>query len=121
MRANGEELSASASGNDTLIAGNGNNDILAAGGGIDTLISGTGNDRFETLDLGLATGSVIQGGGGNDILDASGDISEATISGVQTLIVDFDTTLTAAEFNSFNSIQADSGPGTIEAATGGVY
>jgi YD repeat-containing protein len=110
-------LSVGNGGNDTLVAGsgtntltarNGNNDVLEVlfvPSGADTLIAGSGNDTF-VVDHGLAPGSSIHGGGGNDVLNAQGDISGTTISGVQTLGVAGQLTVTADQFGKFASIQS---------------
>jgi hypothetical protein len=126
--ASGQILTASLFGNDTLIAGNGIGDTLVAGEGIDTLIGGIGGDTFIAAN-GLAAGSSIQGNGLNNTLRANGDISQASITGIQTLVLDNglsapNVTMTAAQFNSFTSIKGkfsfEFGE-TITAATGGTY
>ena len=115
---NGQRLSASLLGNDTLQAGNGSGDTLYAGEGADTLIGGTGGDTFYAYNGGLAAGSAVQGNGGGNSLLASGDISGATITGVQTLDLNGTVTLTAAQLAGFSSIRNG---GAIDAATGGTY
>jgi len=144
--ANGEGLTASASGTDTLQAGNGSGDQLFAGGGADKLIAGNGGDRLyigsgvdtaiggnggDTFVIGeddgatsVAAGTSLQGGTGNNTLIVSEpivDISDVTISGIQTLEAQL-VALTASQFAGFTSIitGTDSG-GTIYGATGGAY
>jgi Ca2+-binding RTX toxin-like protein len=131
-----------ADGTATLIVGNGSGDLLYAGTGIDTLISGSGNDTFYAYS-GLAAGSAVTGGGGNDTLYTSGDISGASITNVQMLIIEpiytvlnvtpyleivpGNITLTAAQLNGFSTVGIDTSAGsvsgnfTINAATAGTY
>jgi Ca2+-binding RTX toxin-like protein len=139
--ADNEGLKASVHGNDTLIGGNGNNvglnagtssgnvtmiagdgtgDNLTAGTGVDTMIGGNGGDTFITLQ-GLAAGSVIQGGTGTDTLEAEFDVSQATITGVENLLIDQHVVLTADQFNEFSSIDGFQNTGAIDTATGGTY
>jgi Ca2+-binding RTX toxin-like protein len=66
--AGGQALRASASGNDTLQAGNGNGDLLYAGGGADRLIAGSG------------TGDQLYGGSGTDTFVMS-NTGSATVTG----------------------------------------
>jgi hypothetical protein len=114
----GDILDASnAYGNDTLRAGNGAGDWLYAGYGADTLIGGTGGDTFWAAN-GLAPGSSIQGNGTGNTLFVNGDISGATVTGVQTLETVGSVTLTAQELSGFSAID---GSGVIYAATGGTY
>jgi hypothetical protein len=112
------------SGANSLTAGNGNNDILEvhSSSAADTLITGTGNDTF-IVSHGLAPGSSIHGGGGNDFLNAQGDISSTTLSGVQTLGVAGQLTVTAAQFGQFAAIQSvfNSFGNDVYGATAGTY
>jgi Ca2+-binding RTX toxin-like protein len=119
---NGQELYASLLGDDTLEAGTGNDTKLYAGGGKNTLIgSSSGETTFVVGngDLnGLAPGSTVTGSGSDNVLEASGDISGATISGVQTLDVSGDITITADQFDDFTAIE---GSGILYAASNGTY
>jgi Ca2+-binding RTX toxin-like protein len=86
--ANDDSLTASASGVDTLQAGNGLDDKLFAGGGADTLIAGNGNgaalyggagaDRFVLSNSGSAT---VTGGTGSNTVVFSGDEANYQFSG----------------------------------------
>ena len=81
-------LTASATGADTLQAGNGWGDVLVAGGGADTLIAGTGTgaeliggsgvDRFVLSDSGSAA---VNGGSGTNTVVFSGDEANYSFSG----------------------------------------
>lgn len=114
----GQTLTASLFGNDTLNAGNGAGDALIAGEGVDALNGGTGGDTFEAYN-GLADGSSVTGQGTGNILEANGDISGATISDVQTLkVVESEITLTAAQLASFSSVTVS---GVIYASGGGTF
>lgn len=117
-----ETLAASWYGNDVLIAGSGTADVLYAGEGVDTLMGGTGGDDFYAY-YELAPGSALTGAGTGNVLFAIGDISQGTVSGIQTLEVPYVTVtsiaLSAEEFSTFNSI--DSRSALIFAATGGTY
>ena len=108
-------------GNVTLDASGDSGDSLIAGFGVDTLIGGAGNDIFNAQD-GLAAGSIVTGGGGADTLQTNGDITGATITGVQTLLVEGgdSITLTAAQMAQFTTVTGST-DGTLEAATGGSY
>jgi trimeric autotransporter adhesin len=122
---NYQTLTASALGDDTLIAGNGNNDVLRAGSGNCTLIGGNGNDSLY-MGTGLGdyqggagddtfyctnspeTGSNIDGGTGSNTIDISSyhdwDLSGLTINNIQTLDVGYnDVTLTADQFAKFST------------------
>jgi hypothetical protein len=114
--ASDETLTASDSGNDTL-TGAGTGDTLIAGSGEDTLTGGTGSTKFEADD-GLAAGSLVTGSGTGNVLDADGDISAATISGVQTLNIDGDVTVTSSQLAGFTSI---TGSGDIDVANAGTF
>lgn len=116
----GQSLTASEFGNDTLIAGNNPGDTLTAGEGIDTLTGSSAGQTTFVANNGLAAGSVVQGSGTGNILQASGDISGATITGVQTLIVEGNLTLSAAEFSGFGSISF-TGSAALTVATSGTY
>lgn len=124
---NGDTLWASGNGNDTLTVGNGNGDTLHAGSGTDTMRSGTGNDTF-TIGYFTGAGTVIAGGGGNDTLvdNSNSDISQMTISGVQTLQsqVFGSLKLTSAELAGFSSVVNEFSSFTtltLEAAGAGTY
>jgi Ca2+-binding RTX toxin-like protein len=107
-------------GDDTLIGGSGG-DTFNLGTGVDTVTGGTGNDTFIAAFGGLAAGTTITGGSGNDVLQVSGDISQATISGVQTLQTSF-AALTADQLNSFTNIEGQFGfAATISLVAGGTY
>lgn len=123
--ADGEILTASAFGTDTLTAGNGSGDTLIAGGGTDTLTAGSGDDTLvagtgvdtinggEIIETphGLAAGSVINGDGG--LLEASGDISGATITGISELKLEGNVILTSAQYAGFFSVDSSDGTYTI--------
>jgi Ca2+-binding RTX toxin-like protein len=112
----GQTLTASLFGNDTLNAGNGAGDVLVAGEGVDTLNGGTGGDWF-IADNGLAAGSSIIGSGTDNGLEVSGDISQATITDVQTLSGEAGfISLTASQLAGFTSVS-----GYLEATTAGTY
>ena len=124
---NGDTLWASGNGNDTLTVGNGNGDTLHAGSGVDTMRSGTGNDTC-TIGYFTGAGTVIAGGGGNDTLvdNSNSDISQMTISGVQTLQsqVFGSLKLTSAELAGFSSVVNEFSSFTtltLEAAGAGTY
>jgi Ca2+-binding RTX toxin-like protein len=111
-------LTASAFGEDTLIAGSGEDTVLVAGGGVNTLTgSSLGGTTFVASNS-LAAGSVVTGSSTGNVLEVTGDITEATISGVQTLDVVDDITVTATQFAGFDSIE---GVGALRAATAGTY
>jgi Ca2+-binding RTX toxin-like protein len=126
----GQVLMASKFGDDTLTAGDGEDTQLVAGLGVNTLIgSSAGGTTFVVSTYteagiytphgdGLAPGSVVDGNGSGNVLYAAGDITGATIGGVQTLEVRGDLTITAAQFNAFDTIEDG---GRLFAATGGVY
>lgn len=125
----GQILKASLLGEDTLQAGDGADTVLVAGSGVNTLIgSSSGGTTFVITGSvpgavapgsGLAAGSVVDGNGSDNVLEAAGDLSEATISGVQTLNAGgYGLTLTADQFNGFGTIE---GGGTLYAASGGSY
>lgn len=118
----GDILNASGSlGDNTLTAGNGASDQLWAGDGVDTLVGGTGGDTFYAWD-GLAPGSVVEGNGTGNVLDVNGDITGATISGVQTLEVDGNVTLTLAQYEEFSSVVPSPNSNlTIDVPFGGTY
>jgi hypothetical protein len=117
----GQTLIASLYGDDTLEAGDGAADTLYAGEGMDTLVGGTGGDTFYALN-GLADGSIIQGKGTDDVgygattLYAIGDISQADVTGIDTL-EGGNITLNATQFSEFTTVNAVS----ITAASGGTY
>jgi RTX calcium-binding nonapeptide repeat (4 copies) len=112
-----QTLTASASGADTLEAGNGN-DTLVAGGGVDTLIGG--DETIFMATNGLAAGSIVEGNGEDNTLTTSGDISGVSVSGVNELITN-NITLTASEWSAFSSLTGNGNGGTINAASGGTY
>lgn len=117
----GGTMTASASGNDTLIAGTAGN-ILIAGGGVDTLTGGAGADTLNVVSAGA--GTTVSGGGGIDTLLAGNDITQLAIaSDVETLkLANSSVKLTAAEFANFTKIQGpQSGTGTLYASTAGIY
>jgi hypothetical protein len=130
-------------GTTSIVAGNGVGDILDAGNPATVLYAGSGGDRLnadssstvasqiyggagnDTIsDTGtLAAGTIIDGGAGNNTLSlytgGSADISQATISNIQTVVLNTSgTRMTAAQFNSFTNII---GPGEIDAITAGTY
>jgi hypothetical protein len=131
---NGQILQASLLGDDTLQAGNGTGAVLIAGLGASQMIGGTGGNHFIATNTevvlgadhlsapgnGLAPGSEIDGTNGTgDTLHAAGDISQATISDIETLHAwGEDITLTAGQFNDFDTIE---GGNVLYAATGGTY
>ena len=114
-------LKASAVGNDTLQAATNGTTIMYAGGGIDTLIGGAGNNVYFATN-GLLVGSSVQGSGSNNILNINGDLTNVTVTGVQSLATD-NITLTNAQFNAFGSISSitSSTSGAIYGTTGGTY
>lgn len=117
----GGTMTASASGNDTLIAGTAGN-ILIAGGGVDTLTGGAAADTLNVVSAGA--GTTVTGGGGIDTLVAGNDITQLAIaSDVETLkLANSSVKLTAAEFANFTKIQGpQSGTGTLYASTAGTY
>jgi Ca2+-binding RTX toxin-like protein len=141
-----DTLIASASGNDTLQDGNGANDIMFGGGGSDTLEAGTGanttfylgtgvqtaigstgDDTFYIINSSIGAGSSITGGSGNNTLVTyPNDLSNISISNVQTLEISNEqrgaTTLTANEFGEFTTLEtADGGQAEIDGSTAGSY
>lgn len=119
---NDQELTASLLGNDTLIAGDGTGDALKAGLGQDTLVGSTAGDTNfvgygASTVYSLSDGSTVIGYGTGNELQVNGDISQGTVTGIQSLHTD-DITLTASQFNEFTTLVGD---GTINAATGGTY
>ena len=108
-------------GNDTLTVGSGKGDVLVAGAGVDILNGGNGGDTFEMPTYTPAAGSKFIGGTGNDTLittSASIDLTDYTISGIETLRTQF-ATLTAEQFAEFNTIEGISGFTQITVTTGG--
>ena len=71
----------------------------------------------------LASGTVITGGDTTqNILQVNGaDISQATITGIQTLEVNGSVTLTAAELSAFTSLVGDAPSNAIKASGNGTY
>ncbi|MDD4616129.1 MAG: calcium-binding protein, partial [Alphaproteobacteria bacterium] len=141
----GETLTASLSGDDTLIGGDGDNDTLSAGGstGNVTLTAGDGNNvtiyMGEGVNTvtggagtctivvggGIASGTTIDGGTGSATLQVyNSNISNATISNVQTLKSDGNYVyISASGFAGFSDLIAD-GYGnqtTLYLTTGGTY
>ena len=117
---NGQVLKASLFGNDTLTAGNGTGDELWRRGRCGCVTGGSGGDTF-TVSNGLAAGSTLTGNGVGNVLVANGDLSQATISGIQTLEGASETTpfsLSAAEFAEATTINLGD---FATAATGGTY
>ncbi|HTR34996.1 MAG TPA: calcium-binding protein [Bryobacteraceae bacterium] len=120
--ANGQVLTASLFGDDFLQAGNGNNVQLIAGLGVDSLVGGTGTDTEFHAEDGLAAGSYVVGNGTGDLLVSTGDLSAVNISGVEQLDnTGMDLTLTAAQFNGFDTFENDKSGSTLHAKTGGTY
>jgi len=117
-----QTLTASSLGDDTLIAGNGIGDTLTAGdgndiltggnggdtfylgGGVDTVKGGTGDDTFLLAGT-LSAGTTVAGGGNDTLGDGfgGGDITDISISGVQTLDGNF--TLTVAQLGQFSTVE----------------
>ena len=106
----------------TLDGGDGN-DVLQGLAGADVLLGGNGDDEF-LVGFTEANGDVIHGGTGNNKISSwNADLSQASISNVQTLIANLDKiTLTAAQFAGLSTIQNfGSAPVAILAATSGSY
>jgi hypothetical protein len=128
------------SGNNTFNAGSGLNVMDATGStGINTFNGGSGSDTmiaglgvsimngssaggtvFDVAD-GLETGSSITGHGTGNVLNASGDISGATLSGVQTLDISGDVTLTAAQLASVSTLDVTGTGATVTVSGAGTY
>ncbi len=87
------------------ISGFDGNDVLQGLGGADTMLGGNGDDEF-LLGFSEANGEVIDGGAGsNKISSWNADLTQATISNVQTLIANLDSvTLTASQFALFTNL-----------------
>jgi Ca2+-binding RTX toxin-like protein len=129
-------------GNDTIIAGNGDNlllgnqdnDLIEAGTGDDTIYGGQGNDTIvastgtdvifgnegdDTFSLSaegvVGEGDVFDGGDGdnNFLVEANNDLTDATITGVQTVTIVQNITLTAS-LDSLADVTALRGQGTIQ-------
>jgi Ca2+-binding RTX toxin-like protein len=114
---NNDAINAFGTGNNTITLGNGANDAVYFGFGVDTVIGGNGGDTFNA-ESSLAAGSQIAGGTGNDTLIANGDISQATISGIETLQTE-GATLTAEQFAGFTTIDTN-GFAQLTITTGGI-
>lgn len=118
--ANGESLTASATGDDTLILGNRSNDQLTAGSGVDALQIGDGSNDIIYANSGLTPGSVINASGAAMV--ASGDISGATITGINVLNSS-DITVSAQEMEpgAISHFYALGTIGNLYAATSGTF
>jgi hypothetical protein len=92
--------------------------LLVAGGGKNTLTGSSAGGTTFVVQNGLAPDSTITGSGSGNVLEVGGDISDATISGVQTLDVGGDVTITAGQFDDFTAIE---GSGILYAASNGTY
>ena len=113
----------------TIIEGSGT-DTIYTDGGVDTITGGTGNDTY-VVNVSLESGTSIAGGGGADTLEViSGpqfDISQASVTGVQTLQDNALTLkLTASELSEFTSLGYTStydneGYAYLLATTAGTY
>ncbi|MHB8271895.1 beta strand repeat-containing protein [Bradyrhizobium sp.] len=113
--------------NITVYANAGTNVINAAPLGVDQIYGGTGDDTVNDYGT-LAAGTVIDGGAGNNTLSlytgVGADITQATISNFQTLVLNtYNTTMTAAQFSSFANMIGVSGSngGEIDVTTAGIY
>ncbi|MCP3447326.1 calcium-binding protein [Bradyrhizobium sp. CCGUVB14] len=138
--ANGEILTASASGTDTLTAGDGNGATLYAGGGTNTLNGGNGTTNTMFLSTGkvtvnagdantaivvsntLGSGSSITGGSGDNtlILINDTDMQSVGITGIQHLLVNAGA-FTEAQFDAFDTIEALNSSSHLNLGTTGTY
>ncbi|MGE0108349.1 MAG: calcium-binding protein [Bdellovibrionales bacterium] len=110
-------------GNDTLTGGAGN-DFLVGGVGVDQVNGGEGDDVIVLNSGDEAVGEVLDGGTGANTLRAkAADLSQETLSNIQTLeLINGSTVKLAAEqLSGFGSIVADAGTGHLQASHAGVY
>ncbi|MFP1646550.1 hypothetical protein [Pontitalea aquivivens] len=118
------------------LAGGGGSDTLAGGADADVLSGGAGDDTFRIISLADINGlaEAIYGGtsaaddGANDqiVFEVAGaaNISSATISGIETLVLNADSnsiTMTAAQHNGFTNITAGGTADQISVATAGTF
>lgn len=122
----GDDYLEGGDGNDIIFGGNGN-DTLRGGIGINKLYGGDGDDIFTYLDSGvMPVGEVIDGGAGNNEIDAFANLSNATITNIQTLKFNYATypgvVMTAEQLNGFTSLIGLNGMQVlVYAAKGGTY
>lgn len=109
--------------NSQTLNGSGGNDVLQGLGSADNMFGGEGDDDF-LVGFDETIGDVIDGGAGNNKISSwNADLSQATISNVQTLITNLDMVkLTAAQFAGFNSVSNFTNSAVaIQAAVSGHY
>ncbi|WP_316199208.1 beta strand repeat-containing protein [Bradyrhizobium sp. SZCCHNS2002] len=116
-------LSAAATGENVTLVANESGTAFIDGTGANTYTGGTGNDTFNIYHNVAAT---ITGGGGTDTLYAfTGNISNLSISGVDTLYTTLNTYLTGTQLSSFShlvvGVPSYWGVGYLFAAAGGTY
>lgn len=109
-------------GRDTITAGDGK-DIIIGGLGADTIFAGNGDDEIWGGGGEWAAGEVIDGGAGNNGLYTwGGDISNVTITNVQTLGTHLNTlSLKASQLAAFSALIAYDGPLMLQATEAGTY
>lgn len=106
-------------GGDDVIFGGLGNDTLHGGLGADTVYGGDGDDEFWVGGEEGQAGDTLDGGAGDNVLVSwEGDLSQTSISNIQTVWINTSVKVTAAQFAAFASFNGDA---TIIAADAGTY
>ncbi len=105
-------------GNDVIFGGLGN-DTLHGGLGADTVYGDDGDDEFWVGGSEGQAGDIMDGGAGdNTLVSWQADLSQTSISNIQTVWINTSVKLTAAQFAAIASFNGDA---TIIAADAGTY
>ncbi len=109
-------------GSDSLYGFDGG-DVLIGGMGADIMYGGNGDDEFLVGGTELVAGEIIDGGAGlNEVNTWNTNLSLATITNVQSLVVHLtDVTLSSAQMASFTTLLAVDGAVTLTASNAGTY